>query len=315
MHNYHDLLRKILDHGELISDERTGTGTIALFGESLSYDLTKGFPAITTKKLAWKSVVSELLWFLRGSSNVHELREILHGKENRLNMSKKTIWDDNYLNQGVSLGYTDGEMGDIYGVQWRNFGKEKLDVYLDGEDNTYYGCNEKISGVDQIKAVLHEARKNPSSRRLLVSAWNPKVVWDYNDTHVVVNKAALPPCHYSFQLNIVQGQLDMLWNQRSVDSFLGLSFNIASYALLQHIFARILGLNVRKLHGFLGNTHIYSNHIGQVEEQLRREHYELPELWINPELKTLEDFEKATVDDFKLIDYECHEAIKAKMAI
>ena len=312
MQNYHDLLQRILDEGEEIDTERTGVGTIAIFGEVLKFDLSNGFPAITTKKLAWKSVVSELLWFLRGSSNVHELRAILHGEENRFNLEKKTIWDENYENQAKSLGYTDGEMGDIYGVQWRNFGRGEF-YHMDSNG---FGENHDVKGVDQIKEVLKEAAKNTSSRRLIVNAWNPRVIWDTDyDDNFEAKKAALPPCHYGFQLNIVNGRLDMLWVQRSVDSLLGLPFNIASYALLQHIFAQILGLKVGTLNGHLGNVHLYKNHIDQVKEQLSREHFPTPKLWINPDLKTLKDFENASVDDFKLIGYECHSAIKAPMAV
>lgn len=310
--NYHDLMENILDSGDKISDERTGVGTTSLFGEKLSWNLQNGFPAITTKKLAWKGVVSELLWFLRGSSNVHELREILHGKENRTNLEKTTIWDANYNHQAVSLGYENGEMGDIYGTQWRDFGR--CVASIENCENDWLST--KVKGVDQIKLVLNEAEKNPGSRRLIVSAWNPQVVWNINhDENVDFKEATLPPCHVLFQLRITNGRLDMLWFQRSVDVFLGLSFNIASYALLLHMFARILNLNVGRLSGLYGDVHIYNNHISQVEEQLRREHYDAPELWINPELKTLEDFENASVNDFKLINYKHHSAIKADMAV
>lgn len=312
MQQYHDLLQRILDEGEEINDERTGVGTIATFGEFLKFDLSKGFPAITTKKLAWKAVVSELLWFLRGSSNVHELRAILHGEENRFNLEKKTIWDENYENQAKALGYTDGEMGDIYGVQWRGFGKCEYSVLENECELVTYG---RSKGIDQISQVLDEAKRNPSSRRLLVNAWNPKVVWGDENDNFKSHMAALPPCHYGFQLNIINGRLDMSWNQRSADCGVGVPFNVASYALLQHSFARILKLEVGKLNGFLGNAHIYKNHVDAIKEQLTREHFPAPELWINPDLKTLEDFENATVDDFKLIGYNHHESIKMQMAI
>lgn len=309
MQQYHDLMQRILDEGDEISNERTGVGTIALFGEQLKFDMRDGFPAITTKKLAWKAVVSELLWFLKGSSNVNELRALLHGEENRLNPEKKTIWDANYEEQAVGLGYTDGEMGDIYGVQWRNFGKETLKL-----ENNHFDEYE-ISGVDQVKLIIEEAKKNPGSRRLIVSAWNPKVVWGYNDDLVYVNQAALPPCHMMFQLNIVDEFIDLQWYQRSVDTFLGLSFNIASYALLLHMFGRILGKTPRKLTGTFGNTHIYKNHIDQVELQLSRDHLSTPMLVMNPNLRTLEDFENAEVDDFRLNGLITHGPIKAKMAV
>ncbi len=314
MQQYHDLLKRIITEGDVVDTERTGTGTISLFGEQLSFDISEKFPAVTTKKLAWKGVVSELIWFLRGSSNVNDLRAILHGETNRINYEKKTIWDANYENQAKGLGYTDGEMGDIYGVQWRNFGKETL---LVERENSKVAYNDEypISGVDQVRMVLTEAKNNPSSRRLIVSAWNPKVVWTYSDSNITVNPAALPPCHMLYQLRITNGHLDLLWFQRSVDSFLGLPFNIASYALLLHIFARILGLKPRKLIGSLGDAHVYKNHVDQVTEQLSRDEFELPTVWINPKLKTLEDFENACVDDFKLIDYISHSTIKAEMAV
>jgi thymidylate synthase len=231
-----------------------------------------------------------------------------------MNWSKKTIWDANYQEQAVDLGYVNGEMGDIYGVQWRNFGKETL--VLEDESCKVTTYDEfPISGVDQVRLVINEAKKNPGSRRLIVNAWNPKVIWGYNDDYVTVKQAALPPCHMMFQLRITNGELDLLWYQRSVDTFLGLPFNIASYGLLLHIFARILNLKPRKLVATLGDTHIYSNHVDQVKEQLTRKEFPAPELWINPDLQTLEDFEKASVDDFKLIGYEHHQAIKAEMAV
>jgi thymidylate synthase len=202
-------------------------------------------------------------------------------------------------------------MGDIYGVQWRNFGRGEF-YYMDSNG---FGENHEVNGVDQVKLVIEEAKKNPGSRRLIVNAWNPKVIWDYDNGDFFSDKAALPPCHMMFQLRITNGSLDLLWYQRSVDTFLGLPFNIASYALLLHIFARILGLKPRKLIGSLGDTHIYNNHVDQVVLQLAREDFKAPEIWINPELKTLEDFENASVDDFKLIGYEHHQAIKAEMAV
>lgn len=319
MQQYHDLLQRILNDGDEINTERTGVGTIALFGEQLKFDMRKGFPAITTKKLAWKSVVSELIWFNRGSSNVNDLRAILHGEENRFS-SKKTIWDDNYENQAKSLGYTNGEMGDIYGTQWRNFGGMKL--HVEREDSKVFVEDDyEISGVDQIKEVLIEARKNPQSRRLIVSAWNPMVVWKTVDRkiggvyRISKNEAALPSCHVLYQLNIVDDYIDLQWYQRSVDAFLGLPFNIASYALQLHKFARILEKTPRYLVGALGNVHIYKNHVEQVKEQLTREHLSTPMLVINPSLHTLEDFENSEVDDFRLNGLVTHGPIKAKMAI
>lgn len=319
LNNYHALMSDILQYGDVENDERTGVGTRAVFGQQLSWNLANGnFPAITTKKLAWKGAVSELLWFLRGSSNVDDLRAILHGEENRFNKAKKTIWDDNYNNQSITLGYENGEMGDIYGVQWRNFGKctahaEYYDTEYSRETSS---VSTEIKGVDQIDLVLTEAKKNPGSRRLIVSAWNPQVVWNINhEDNVDFNEATLPPCHVLFQFNIHNGYIDLKWYQRSVDTFLGLPFNIASYALLLNMFARVLDLKPRYLIGTFGNAHIYNNHIDAVNEQLSREHFEAPTLWINPDIKTFEDILDSTVDDYKLIDYKHHEPIKAEMVV
>lgn len=311
MKQYLDLLQKVLDEGDEINDERTGTGTIATFGEQLKFDLRKGFPAVTTKKLAWKAVVSELIWFLRGSTNVHELRAILHGEENKFNLEKKTIWDDNYNKQAKDLGYTDGEMGGLYGSQWRSFGSGKATFY----DSDYGVETYQISGVDQVKCVIEEAKVNPSSRRLIVSAWNPKVVWNYEDDTFEVNKAALPPCHMVFQLNIVGEYIDLQWYQRSCDLGAGVPFNIASYATLCHMFGRILNKTPRYLVGSLGNAHIYKNHIDNAKIQVERKPMLLPKIWINPSLKSLEDFEKSTVSDYKLIDYVHHDSLKYPMAV
>lgn len=283
MKEYIALGTKILETGEESSD-RTGTGTVYLFGENVRFDMRGEFPAVTTKKLAWKSVVSELLWFLRGSQNVNDLRAILHGEENRFNFKKATIWDANYEHQGVGLGYTDGNLGPVYGAQWRG---------------RFPG------GVDQIANLLQRAKTHPDCRRLMVMAWNPSQI----------DAMALPPCHYGFQVNIEGKHIDLLWQQRSVDYFLGLPFNIASYALLTAIFGRILDKQPRYLIGQLGNTHVYNNHREQVSEQIGREPKEPPKLWINPKLQTLEDFENASVDDFMLIGYEHHPALSGVMAV
>jgi|SRR5579872_16237 len=314
---YIQLLIKILNTGETVVD-RTGVGTLAIFGEQLKFDQTEGFSGVTTKKLAWKSVVSELLMFLKGSTNVNELRALLYGEENRFNMAKKTIWDANYEAQGKALGYTNGELGPVYGGQWRNrFDIVYTDSYDDsGEalealgyrklgDDTYHGDTYYERHIDQVKSLLERAKTNPECRRLIVSAWNPE------KQHLMT----LPPCHYGFQIRITGDYIDLLWTQRSVDTFLGLPFNIASYALLQAIFARILGKKPRYLTGQLGDTHIYKNHIDQVREQISREPKEPPKLWINPDLQTLEDFENAKVDDFLLIGYEHHPALTAPMAV
>lgn len=317
MKELNQLYRKILNEGDKVID-RTKVGTLAIFGEQIKFNLLEGFPAVTAKKLAWKSVVSELLWFLKGSTNVNELRALLHGEENRFNLDKKTIWDANYNEQGKALGYTDGELGPVYGGQWRN---RKDIVHTDSYDDsgdaleamgykqiaydTFIGENFYERRIDQVKNLLERAKTNPECRRLIVSAWNPA------EQHLMT----LPPCHYGFQIRITGDYIDLLWTQRSVDSFLGLPFNIASYAVLLSIFGRILGKTPRHLTGQLGDTHIYNDHVEQVLEQLGREPFPAPQLLINPDLKTLEDFENATVDDFQLIGYQSHAAIKANMAV
>lgn len=277
MKQYLDLVKKILEEGEPRKD-RTGIGTKSIFGTNLTFDLTKGFPAVTTKKLAWKAVVSELLWFLEGSTNERRLCEILHGTKD---LNKRTIWTDNFKKQGRDLGYTDGELGPVYGKQWRNF-----------------------EGVDQIANVVKEIKTNPASRRLVVSAWNPKDL----------PTMALPPCHLLFQFFVSGQNLDAVWYQRSVDVGLGLPFNIASYALLVHIIASITGLKPRTLKFFGGDTHIYNNQVEALQTQIRRVPLPSPKL-VMPEIKSLEDLKKVKVTDFVLEDYTCHEPLKMKMAV
>lgn len=281
MHNYHKLLETILAHGETTRD-RTGVGTIAIFGAQMRWDLRKGFPAVSSKKLAWKAVVGELLWFLRGSTNVNELRTLTHGKGS----NKPTIWDANYESQGKALGYSNGELGPVYGKQWRDFG-----------------------GVDQIEELIENLKKDikegTRGRRHVVSAWNP----------AELQKMALPPCHYAFQVSLnSRNELSLMWNQRSVDSFLGLPFNIASYALLCHILASIIGASVGDLIFSGGDCHIYVNHLPQVNQMLKNEPKELPIL-VMPEILSLRDIYEVSVNQFKLDGYEAHETITAKMAV
>ena len=277
MKQYLELVKKILDQGEPRLD-RTGVGTKSIFGTSLVFDLTKGFPAVTTKKLAWKAVVSELLWFLEGSTNERRLCEILHGTRDP---SKRTIWTDNFEKQGKDLGYTDGDLGPVYGKQWRNF-----------------------NGVDQITNVINEIKTNPTSRRLIVSAWNPKDI----------PAMALPPCHLLFQFFVSGSNLDAIWYQRSIDIGLGLPFNIASYALLTYIIASITGLTPRTLKFFGGDTHIYNNQIEALQTQVRRVPLPLPQLKM-PKIESLEDLKKVKVTDFVLENYTYHEPLKMKMAV
>ena len=286
MKQYQDLIKDILENG-YETDDRTGTGTIALFGTKLRWDLTKGFPAITTKKLAWNACIAELLWFISGSTNVNDLRLRTHGSL----IQGKTIWDDNYENQAKDLGYHSGELGPIYGKQWRDFG-----------------------GVDQLVETIDRIKKLPTDRRQIVSAWNP----------AEINQMALPPCHMFYQFNVRNGYLDLQWYQRSVDVFLGLPFNIASYAALTHIVAKMCNLIPGDLIFSGGNTHIYMNHTAQCKEILRREPKELCELKIDwpiefgncdteTQLYWLTEYMKPK--DFILENYDSHPAIKGKMAI
>ncbi|AAD42662.1 thymidylate synthase [Escherichia phage T4] len=286
MKQYQDLIKDIFENG-YETDDRTGTGTIALFGSKLRWDLTKGFPAVTTKKLAWKACIAELIWFLSGSTNVNDLRLIQHDSL----IQGKTVWDENYENQAKDLGYHSGELGPIYGKQWRDFG-----------------------GVDQIIEVIDRIKKLPNDRRQIVSAWNP----------AELKYMALPPCHMFYQFNVRNGYLDLQWYQRSVDVFLGLPFNIASYATLVHIVAKMCNLIPGDLIFSGGNTHIYMNHVEQCKEILRREPKELCELVISGlpykfrYLSTKEQLKyvlKLRPKDFVLNNYVSHPPIKGKMAV
>ncbi|EPH6943807.1 thymidylate synthase [Escherichia coli] len=286
MKQYQDLIKDIFENG-YETDDRTGTGTIALFGTKLRWDLSKGFPAVTTKKLAWKACIAELIWFLSGSTNVNDLRLIQHDSL----IQGKTVWDENYENQAKDLGYHSGELGPIYGKQWRDFG-----------------------GVDQIIEVIDRIKKLPNDRRQIVSAWNP----------AELKYMALPPCHMFYQFNVRNGYLDLQWYQRSVDVFLGLPFNIASYAALVHIVAKMCNLIPGDLIFSGGNTHIYMNHVEQCKEILRREPMDLCEL----QLKFPDEFDEwdtesqvfwlsqfAKPHNFVLNNYVSHSPIKGKMAV
>ena len=287
MKAYLDLLQFILENGDKKQD-RTNTGTISSFGHQLAFDLEDGFPAVTTKSLAWKGVVSELLWFLEGSDDERRLAEIRFGKDRSelIDLSKySTIWTDNADNQGKQLGYENTEykknLGPVYGVQWRNWG-----------------------GIDQIANLLENLHKNPDGRRHILSAWN---VGD-------IEKMALPPCHVMSQFYVNNGTISCHMYQRSADMFLGVPFNIASYALLLCIFGKILNLKPKRFVHSFGDAHIYMNSVDQVKEQLSRTPMKPPELSI-PQIDSLKDISNYEIDDFKLLNYEHHPAIKAKMAI
>jgi thymidylate synthase len=264
LRQYLDLLARVRDNG-LRKGDRTGTGALSLFGEQMRLDLRQGFPLVTTKKLHVKSIVHELLWFLQGSTNVRYLNE--HGV---------TIWDE--------WADEEGELGPIYGRQWRSW------PAADGR------------AVDQIARLVEGLKRDPDSRRHIVSAWNVGEL----------DKMALPPCHCLFQLYVGQGRLSCQLYQRSADVFLGVPFNIASYALLTLMVAQVTNLAPGEFIHTFGDVHLYLNHLDQADEQLRRTPRALPRMEINPEVKSLFDF---AYEDFKLVGYDPHPAIHAKVAV
>ncbi|MDR4998614.1 thymidylate synthase [Brevibacillus sp. FSL K6-0770] len=264
MKQYLDLCQRILTEG-VTKEDRTGTGTISIFGHQMRFDLSEGFPLVTTKKLHMKSIIHELLWFLAGDTNVRYLQE-----------NGVRIWNE--------WADENGDLGPVYGKQWRSF------VGRDGKT------------VDQIQWVIDEIKKNPDSRRLIVSAWNP----------ADLAEMALPPCHLLFQFYVADGKLSCQLYQRSADTFLGVPFNIASYALLTHMVAHVTGLEVGDFVHTLGDAHLYTNHIEQVKLQLTREPKPLPKLKLNPEVTSIFDF---TYDDIEIVDYEAHPHIKGEVAV
>ena len=279
MHTYLDQLQHVLDHGVKKGD-RTGVGTISCFGLHARYAMADGFPAVTTKRLVWKSILSELLWFISGSDNIYDLKTYL--KSNRL-------WDGNYEDYLNRLGIdkNDGSMGRIYGVQWRQ----------------WKGANGKV--VDQLQNAIDLIRENPESRRILVNAWNAAEIGSLD--------VALPPCHNFFQFYVAEGKLSLQMYQRSCDMFLGVPLNIASYSVLLHIVAKITGLVPHEFTHVLGDAHIYLNHLDAVNEQLSRKPYPLPKLRIKDRGQTeIDHFE---MDDFELINYQHHDTIRAEMAV
>lgn len=264
MQQYHDLLKHILANGVAKTD-RTGTGTISCFGYQMRFDLAKGFPLVTTKKLHLKSIIYELLWFLRGDTNTKYLTD--HGV---------SIWNE-WANEN-------GDLGPVYGKQWRS----------------WEGADGKV--VDQISEVIHQLKNNPDSRRMIVSAWNVGEL----------SEMALMPCHSLFQFYVADGKLSCQLYQRSADVFLGVPFNIASYALLTMMMAQVTGLQYGDFVHSFGDVHIYNNHLEQVELQLSRVPYPLPEMKLNPLVNSIFDFD---FTDFTLENYQCHPAIKAPVAI
>ncbi len=277
MENYHRLLKDILKDGQRKSD-RTGTGTISLFGYQLRFDLSRGFPAVTTKKLHLRSIIIELLWFLRGETNIAYLNE-----------NGVTIWDE--------WATEDGELGPVYGAQWRDW------VTADGRH------------IDQIKGLLQDLKSKPDSRRHIVTAWNPGVLPDESISpkeNAAAGLQALPPCHTLFQFYVADGKLSCQMYQRSADVFLGLPFNIASYALLTLMIAQVAGFRPGDFILTLGDAHIYLNHLDQVNEQLSRVPFALPQMHLNPDCQDLFAFR---FEDFELRNYQCHPLIRAPIAI
>lgn len=304
--DYLDLLNTILTYGEPRKD-RTGTGTQAIFADMLRIDLRSGFPAVTTKKLAWKAMAAELLWFIEGSGDERRLAEIQHGTRDP---AKKTIWTDNAQSEywKPKAAY-DGDLGRVYGVQWRHWKKTTVKSYEDylghstgGDGTTYFNAKVLVEEVDQLKQVIHALKTNHTDRRIVLTAWNP----------AELGQMALPPCHMFAQFYLDnERQLSCQMYQRSVDSFLGLPFNIASYALLTHLIAHVIEADVGILSMVLGDTHIYNDHIEQVTEQLTRNPYAPPQLKFNRRVTDIEDFK---LDDFELVGYESQDAIVARMS-
>jgi thymidylate synthase len=264
MQQYHDLMKFVLENGTK-KEDRTGTGTISTFGYQMRFNLQEGFPLLTTKKLHTRSIFHELLWFLKGETNIQYLKD-----------NKVTIWDE--------WADENGNLGPVYGKQWRSW------ETADGRT------------IDQITNVVEQIKKNPDSRRLLVIAFNPGDV----------DKMALPPCHAFFQFYVANGKLSCQLYQRSADIFLGVPFNIASYALLVHMIAQVCNLEVGDFVHTLGDAHIYSNHLEQVQTQLTRDFRPLPTLKLNPDVKNLFDFK---FEDIEVVGYDPHPAIKAPVAV
>jgi thymidylate synthase len=274
MKAYLDLIQDILDNGTQKGD-RTGTGTKSVFGRQIRFDLSKGFPMVTTKKLHLKSIVHELLWFIKGDTNIKYLND-----------NGVKIWN--------AWADENGDLGPVYGSQWRNWNGE---------------------GIDQLAMVVDQLKTNPNNRRIMISAWNPSVMPDTTKTfseNVANGKAALPPCHAFFQFYVADGKLSCQLYQRSADVFLGVPFNIASYALMVMMLAQVCDLEVGEFVHSFGDVHLYNNHFDQVELQLSRETKPLPMMKINPAIKDIEQF---TFEDFELVGYEHHAPIKGAVSV
>ena len=302
MKQYLDALKYILENGE-DTDDRTGIGTRCVFGYQMRFNLQDGFPAVTTKKLAWRSVVGELLWFLEGSDDERRLAEITFEKNRSELKDKKTIWTANADCQGKALNYENNvnvkRLGPVYGVQWRRW--KTFSNLNANEDSLLVGKYEEI---DQIKNLINDLKNNPTSRRHILTAWNVSEI----------DKMALPPCHTLSQFKVINNKLSCQLYQRSADMFLGVPFNIASYSLLTHMLAQICGLDVGEFIWVGGDCHIYSNHMNQVKEQILREPKEHPKLKM-PSFNTLEQLILTKPSEYELLEYSPMESIKAPMAV
>ncbi|MFC3031870.1 thymidylate synthase [Pseudoalteromonas fenneropenaei] len=277
MKQYLELMRHVKEHGTK-KEDRTGTGTISVFGYQMRFNLQEGFPLVTTKKCHLKSIIHELLWFLKGETNIAYLQQ-----------NGVSIWNE--------WATEDGELGPVYGAQWRS----------------WQGANGEV--VDQIAELIEQIKTNPDSRRLIVSAWNPALLPDTRYSpreNAAMGKQALPPCHTLFQFYVLDGKLSCQLYQRSADIFLGVPFNIASYALLTMMIAQVCDLEYGDFIHTFGDAHLYLNHLEQVDEQLSRTPFAKPTMRINPNVKSIFDF---TFDDFELVDYQAHPHIKAPVAI
>lgn len=277
MQQYHQLMRHVLENGAK-KEDRTGTGTLSIFGYQMRFDLQQGFPLVTTKKCHMRSIIHELLWFIKGETNIAYLKE-----------NGVSIWDE--------WATEDGELGPVYGKQWRS----------------WQGANGET--VDQFSQLIEQIKTNPDSRRLLLSAWNPTVLPDTSLSpreNAANGRQALPPCHTMFQFYVIDNKLSCQLYQRSGDIFLGVPFNIASYALLTMMIAQVCDLGLGDFIHTFGDAHLYTNHLDQARLQLSREPYPLPQMKLNPKIDNIFDF---TIDDFELLNYQCHPHIKAPVAI
>lgn len=298
MNQYLNALKQVLESGTQKTD-RTGVGTISLFGMQQRYNLAESFPAVTTKKLAWRACVGELLWMIEGSGDERRLAEITHGTSD----GTTTIWTPNalapYWKPNAKF---EGDLGRVYGVQWRHWRRYTTrqsygDSFLGGER-----VAADITEVDQLAQLIEGIKRDPHGRRHILSAWNPGEL----------DQMALPPCHTFAQFYVADGKLSCQMYQRSCDMFLGVPFNIASYSLLTHLIAKVCQLQVGEFVHVLGDAHIYLNHIAQVKEQLEREPLPAPQLWLNPDVQNIDDF---TMADIRLDGYTSHPPIKAEMAV